>query len=111
VTHVEATHHWFQLLDGRTIAVYDRCWQIHLYSLHTEDNCRWLQLALRGDSTHMITLRLACDAGEAEVVSALADWLARPDEQHRTLLCIGAIHGRPAEGDRPIEANVPTPSF
>ncbi len=68
----------FSTLDGREIIVLGRRWRVEVYSLWDLHACRYVQLALQGEPTYMLTVQLAAGHGAADLVAALVRWLTNP---------------------------------
>jgi hypothetical protein len=67
----------FAHLDGRFVRVGSTGWRIEIYSVWAEE-MRWVQLALRGPSEHMLVLRVPLAANAAEILSEIELWIRNP---------------------------------
>jgi hypothetical protein len=65
----------FESLDGQTISAGVSQCLIEIYSVRYENDAMWLQLALHGESTFNVLMRLAPDEGPKHAKAALASWL------------------------------------
>ena len=92
--HTDVVDHLYRVLDGYTITLGDRRWRFRLYGLRTTGGHRWIQLALLGVSTYMLTLRLSPAGDGAEAIAVLMAWLTNPDERHDAVLNVGRVHAR-----------------
>jgi len=73
----------FEALDGRTVSARGRQWLIEIYSVRQESDATWLQLALQGESSHSLLMRLAPDDRPKHAVRVISAWLGnRPDRAH-----------------------------
>jgi hypothetical protein len=70
----------FEALDGRELSISGHNWQVEVYSVSDLAPHRWIQLAVKGDQPHMLTLRLEQSAGAQDAVMALSTWLGDPSE-------------------------------
>ncbi len=68
----------FAALDGRHLTVLGRQWRVNIYSVCDRAGWRWIQLALEGDSSYMLTLKTAGHDGVRALVPALLLWLLHP---------------------------------
>ena len=68
----------FSAVDGHELAVFDRRWTVEVFSVAEINGARFIQLALRGISDHMLTLRVRPPAGAPDVFSRLLTWLRPP---------------------------------
>jgi hypothetical protein len=68
----------FSAVDGHDLAVFDRHWTVEVFSVAEINGARFIQLALRGLSDHMLTLRVVPPADAHDVVSRLLAWLKHP---------------------------------
>jgi hypothetical protein len=64
-------------LDGRFVRVGSIGWRIEIYSVWAEE-MRWVQLALRGPSEHMLALRVPLAANATEILGEIEQWLRNP---------------------------------
>jgi hypothetical protein len=67
----------FEQLDGRFVQVGPAGWRIEIYSV-SADVLRWIQLALRGPSDHMLILRMPLAAQALDVLGEIEEWLRNP---------------------------------
>jgi hypothetical protein len=58
----------FAELDHMEIAAGEGRWRVEVFSISDQEGQRWIQLAVRGRTEQMITLRLHPGAGLAEAV-------------------------------------------
>src|SRR3954451_15962408 len=73
----------FEALDGRTIAARSRQWLVENYSVRREADATWLQLAMHGETSYNILMRLAPDEGVKHATTVLSSWLStRHDPTH-----------------------------
>lgn len=72
----------FAALDGRTIVVGRRAWQVEIYGVRDLGGHRWIQAGLIGDENRtMVTMRRAPTSAAAQhVIFALSSWLADRSE-------------------------------
>ncbi len=75
----------FEALDGRALFVDHKNWQINVFSVHDEDGCRWVQLALEGPDNHPLTLRMSQYESVKAVVYTLISWLSDPSATDHVL--------------------------
>jgi hypothetical protein len=68
----------FEGLEGRTIRLFDRTWNVSVYSISEENGGHWLQLSLAGQPDYTVTVGCALSTGPDRIVRALSGWLARP---------------------------------
>jgi hypothetical protein len=73
----------FEALDGRTVSLFHRRWEVQVFSITEHHGWRWLQLTLAGDPEHMLTLRTSVWAGVDETLREISRWLARPARANR----------------------------
>src|SRR5262245_40898275 len=66
------------LLNDAVVTVAGQPWQVEVYSVSDLRNARWVQLGVTGASHHLLTLRLAEDAGADDALMAVAAWLENP---------------------------------
>ena len=72
-------------LDGWAFAVQGKAWTVEPYGAWEADGFRWIQLALHGERSHRLTLRIQSRADIAEAMSRLASWIAAPAERDDVL--------------------------
>jgi len=73
----------FESLDGQTVGAGACQSLIELYSVRHENDAMWLQLALHGESTYNILMKLAPDEGPKHAKGVLSSWLSnRVDRTH-----------------------------
>ena len=73
----------FESLDGQTIGAGAYRWLIEIYSARHENDAIWLQLALHGESTLNLLMRLAPAEGPKHAKAILSSWLGnRADRTH-----------------------------
>jgi hypothetical protein len=73
----------FEALDGRAIAARGRQWLVEIYSVRREADATWLQLAIHGETSYSILMRLAPDEGLKHATTVLSSWLStRHDPTH-----------------------------
>src|SRR5689334_3659482 len=78
-----STERLFEALDGRVVAASGQQWLIEIYSVRQESGATWLQLALQGETSYSLLMRLAPDEGPKHVVRILTLWLGnRADRTH-----------------------------
>jgi hypothetical protein len=70
--------HLFEALDGRTVTLFHRRWEIQVFSITEQHGWRFLQLSLAGDPEHLLTLRTSAWATVDETLREVSRWLARP---------------------------------
>ena len=70
----------FDAIDGNTLRVLDREWEIEVFSVLLEAGATWVQLALTGRPSHTLILRLPPQAGVTHVTCLLSSWLVRPTD-------------------------------
>lgn len=75
---VPSAEELFSAVDGHELAVFDRHWTVEVFSVAEINGARFIQLALRGITDHMLTLRVLPPAGAPDVVSRLLTWLRHP---------------------------------
>jgi hypothetical protein len=68
----------FTALDGLDLDVARHHWRIEVYSVADRARHRWIQLALRGSESLMLTLSLPTSDDVLRIVDALCSWLADP---------------------------------
>ena len=66
----------FEALDGRAIAARSREWLVEIYSVRREADATWLQLAMHGETSYSILMRLAPDEGIKHATTVLSSWLS-----------------------------------
>jgi hypothetical protein len=66
----------FDALDGRTVGLFHRRWEIRVFSITEQNGWRWLQVTLAGNPEHMLTLRTSVWAGVNETLREISRWLA-----------------------------------
>jgi hypothetical protein len=69
----------FAALEGRSVNLSRRMWQIAIYSIYDQQRSRWLQLRLDGRPQHTLTLRVPVDASVDNVMEMLTHWLNRAE--------------------------------
>jgi hypothetical protein len=73
----------FEALDGRTVGLFHRRWEIRVFGITEQNGWRWLQLTLAGEPEHMLTLRTSVWAGVDETLREVSRWLANPARADR----------------------------
>jgi hypothetical protein len=73
----------FDALDGRTVSLFDRRWEIQVFGITEQHGWRWLQLTLSGEPEHMLTLRTSVWASLDETLREICRWLANPARADR----------------------------
>ena len=68
----------FQDLDGRQLFARGAHWCVVVYGVFDDSERRWVQLALDGDRTAVVTLKLTPAEGLDRAVYSLAQWLEDP---------------------------------
>jgi hypothetical protein len=68
----------FAQLDGRFLRVGSTGWRIEIFSVWADES-RWIQLALRGPSEHMLMLRVPLAAAALDILDEIKHWLRHPD--------------------------------
>lgn len=79
-THVQidTPEELFSSIDGRELMVHGRRWSVEVFSVCEISSRRYVQLALRGPSDHMLTLRVGPDAETRQLLPRLLNWLQHP---------------------------------
>jgi len=67
----------FAQLDGHLLRIGPIGWRIEIFSVWADDS-RWIQLALRGPSEHVLMLRVSLAAGALEILDEIKEWLRHP---------------------------------
>ena len=75
----------FDALDGEVIKVFQRSWQVHVYSIWESDGFRWLQLSLEGSPHYTATVQLSPSDSAEEMLRRLSSWLANPAKTRHIL--------------------------
>ena len=73
----------FDALDGQ--AIENGHFTLNVYSVHRKGDDRFLQLALVGDTTDSLVVRIAPDATTESILSALEHWVVDADPTTRIL--------------------------
>ena len=77
-TTADVRERLYEGLDGQSIAVGSRTWQVRIYSICDEPAAWWLQLQLEGDPKYTITMRTPRFQTAHEMLYRLAAWLTDP---------------------------------
>jgi hypothetical protein len=64
------------LLSNETVACGEKAWRLHVYGIVDGDAQRWIQVGLRGFDRRSLLLELPYLADDADIVTAIEDWLA-----------------------------------
>lgn len=75
---IQTPEELFSAIDGRDLSILGRHWRVEVFSVSEIGGHRYVQLALRGGSDHMLTLRVMPDAEPYQLIPRLLTWLARP---------------------------------
>ena len=65
----------FAELDNLEIAAGGGQWRVEVFSISDHDNHRWIQLVVRGESEHMVTLRVLPGTRIEDALPSLSGWL------------------------------------
>ncbi len=79
----------FDALDGHSLELSDQRWRIEIYSLLEQDGWRWVHLALRGETDHVLIVKVLPFENENHVVGALLTWLDNPTRASDTVMSLG----------------------
>jgi hypothetical protein len=66
----------FAELDNLEIAAGSGQWRVEVFSISDHDDHRWIQLVVRGESEHMVTLRVLPGTRLEDALPSLSAWLA-----------------------------------
>jgi hypothetical protein len=75
----------FNGLEGRTVRIFDRVWEVRVYSISEDERGRWLQLSLDGDPDYAVTIGSSPSTGPERIARALTRWLARQSKSSTLL--------------------------
>lgn len=75
-------------LDGEVVACGPATWRMEVYGIVEGDSQRWIQLGLEGFDSRNLLVKLAYRASDADVVSAIQQWLAGSDRLHGDILTV-----------------------
>ena len=75
----------FESLDGRTITVTGRTWEIRVHGISEEPGAWWLQLSLKGSPEYTITMRTPLFQTAHDTMCRLSRWLADPSQADEAL--------------------------
>jgi len=68
-------------LDGRVVHVGSQAWQTHLFGMRTVECQRWVRVALLGQPSHSVLLKMTLTAAASEAIHALEWWLVSPGHE------------------------------
>jgi hypothetical protein len=80
-----STERLFAALDGRIVGARSKQWLIEIYSVRQESGAIWLQLALQGETSYSLLMRLAPDEGPKHAIRILSLWLGNRTDHTRIL--------------------------
>jgi hypothetical protein len=75
-------------LDGEVVACGPATWRMEVYGIVEGDSQRWIQLGLEGFDSRNLLVKLAYRASDADVVSAIQQWLAGSERLHGDILTV-----------------------
>ncbi len=75
---IEGPKALFTALDGRELALRGCLWRVEVFSVSEISGRHYVQLAVRGESDHMLTLRVMPHAEIRQVILSLLAWLEHP---------------------------------
>jgi hypothetical protein len=64
------------LLNGEGVACGDKAWRLRVYGIVDGDSQRWIQVGLKGFDRRSLLLELPYLADDADILTAIEDWLA-----------------------------------
>ena len=65
----------FAELDNLEVAAGGGQWRVEVFSISDHDGHRWIQLVVRGESEHMVTLRVLPGTRVEDALPSLSEWL------------------------------------